>query len=90
MWRLGLYVTVWTAADLEDVSSETPFFHLPAVVAGPPPPNLLALAAGPREPLRGSRDGLNLARRSPFGGHYGVEMAREVANLVFGLLWQPT
>ena len=35
--RLGLYVSVWTAAVLEDVSSETSFFHPSPVVAGPPP-----------------------------------------------------
>ena len=53
-----------------------------------PQKDFLARPAGPQEPRRGSRDGLKLAPRPPLGGHYGVEMAREVANLVSGLLWQ--
>ena len=40
--------------------------------------------AGPREPRRGSRDGLGMAPKLPLGGHYGVKMAREVAKMISG------
>ena len=90
VWRLGLYVTVWTAPVLEDVSGNGPFSGFrPTFLAPPLPPNFLARPAGPREPRRGSRDGLKLAPRSPLGGHHHVSMARDVAKMVFGTLWKP-
>ena len=37
VWRLGLYVTVWTTAVFEDVSRNGPFSECPATLPDPPP-----------------------------------------------------
>ena len=47
IWRLGVYVTVWTAAFLEDVLGNGPFSGSPPIVSPPPQKKILTARQGP-------------------------------------------
>ena len=56
------------------------FLGSPGRSLTPPKKKLVARPAGPREPRRGSRDGLELATTLLLGGYYGVDDPRTLPD----------